>query len=74
MGNLAIDNRYLKLIDFGFSKVITSKTYTLCGTPEYLSPEVILGRGYDLTSEYISLLEKYVVISTILLVFRDTII
>ena len=27
---------YPKLVDFGFAKVITGKSYTLCGTPEYL--------------------------------------
>lgn len=25
---------YLKLTDFGFSKIVPNKTYTLCGTPE----------------------------------------
>jgi serine/threonine protein kinase len=30
---------HLKLADFGFAKRVTSKTYTLCGTPEYLAPE-----------------------------------
>jgi serine/threonine protein kinase len=39
--NLLIDAEgYLKLVDFGFAKVVTDKTYTLCGTPEYLAPEV----------------------------------
>jgi len=37
---------YLKLTDFGFAKVVTSKTYTLCGTPEYIAPEVILNIGH----------------------------
>jgi protein kinase A len=33
----------LKLVDFGFAKMMTdeSRTKTLCGTPEYLAPEVI---------------------------------
>ena len=38
---------YLKLTDFGFAKYCQTRTYTLCGTPEYLAPEVLLGR-FDL--------------------------
>jgi len=34
------------LADFGFAKVILSETWTLCGTPDYLAPEVVQGRGY----------------------------
>ena len=37
---------YLKLTDFGFAKVVESRTYTLCGTPEYLAPEIILNKGH----------------------------
>ena len=41
--NLLIDVQgNLKLTDFGFAKVIESRTYTLCGTPEYLAPEILL--------------------------------
>ncbi|OXA43484.1 cGMP-dependent protein kinase 2 [Folsomia candida] len=48
--NLMLANDgYVKLVDFGFSKVVsaTSKTWTFCGTPEYCAPEVILNKGHD---------------------------
>ena len=37
---------YLQLIDFGFAKVITKRTYTICGTPEYIAPEILLNQGH----------------------------
>jgi serine/threonine protein kinase len=37
------------MCDFGFAKKIDrGKAYTLCGTPEFLAPEIILGRGYNM--------------------------
>ena len=46
--NCLIDSAgYPKIVDFGFAKVITTKSYTLCGTPEYLAPELVLGRGHN---------------------------
>lgn len=45
--NLLIDaSGYLKITDFGFAKRVAFKTYTLCGTPEYIAPEVLLNKGH----------------------------
>ena len=45
--NILIDRQgYLKLTDFGFAKEVKFKTYTLCGTPEYIAPEVLLNKGH----------------------------
>jgi len=46
--NLLFDaTGYLKVVDFGFAKMITDRTWTLCGTPEYLAPEIIQNKGHN---------------------------
>lgn len=45
-------NGYLKLTDFGFAKLLTGNTYTLCGTPEYLAPEIIENRGHNKPADW----------------------
>jgi len=45
--NLVLDgNGYLKVTDFGFAKVVENKSFTLCGTPDYLAPEIVTGQGH----------------------------
>ena len=46
--NILLDAEgHLKLVDFGFAKKLGKReTYTLCGTPEYLAPEVIRNTGH----------------------------
>ncbi|EED86116.1 hypothetical protein THAPSDRAFT_bd1465 [Thalassiosira pseudonana CCMP1335] len=54
--NVLIDDMgYTVIVDLGFAKVVNDKTYTLCGTPLYLAPEVILSRGHDKGADYWSL-------------------
>ena len=35
---------YIRLTDMGFAKVVPIKTYTMCGTPDYMAPEVVINK------------------------------
>jgi protein kinase A len=51
--NALIDsNGYCIMVDLGFAKIVVDKTYTLCGTPEYLAPEIIMSKGHDKAVDY----------------------
>ena len=46
------DNALLKVSDFGLAKYLIPRDentpmYTACGTPNYVAPEIIVGKGYD---------------------------
>jgi len=49
---LIASNGYLKITDFGFAKLLTEDTWTLCGTPEYLAPEIIQSKGHGLPVDW----------------------
>ena len=49
------DQGFIKLVDFGTAKIIQGRTYTLIGTPHYIAPEVIVGKGYGKMADVWSL-------------------
>ncbi len=57
--NILMDSTgHLKISDFGLSKILNSpddKAYTLCGTPQYLAPEILKNKGYDKSVDWWSL-------------------
>lgn len=41
----------LKLADFGLSKLTKEPTFSFCGSPEYLSPEMLTHKGHNSKSD-----------------------
>jgi serine/threonine protein kinase len=51
--NILLDAKgYIKIVDFGFAKVIDDLTWTFCGTPDYLAPETIAGTGHSMSVDW----------------------
>jgi serine/threonine protein kinase len=58
--NILLDELgHIKLTDFGLSKIMNDiekdKTYTVCGTPIYVAPEVLTQQGYNKLVDWWSL-------------------
>jgi len=57
--NILLDSQgHIKLTDFGLSKIFEKeddKAFTVCGTPQYLAPEILLRKGYDKSVDWWSL-------------------
>ncbi len=56
--NVLIDiDGHIKLADFGLSKVLNlnETSNSFCGSPEYMSPEMLMGTGHSFKVDYYSL-------------------
>lgn len=61
--NILIDRQgHIKLVDFGFAKRLSKnengmcqRTHTLCGSKEYVAPEVLTGNGHSFEADFWSL-------------------
>lgn len=46
--NILIDSKgYIRIIDFGFSKVLKEHSRSLIGSPLYMSPEILERKGHS---------------------------
>lgn len=53
--NILLDiDGHVKIADFGLAKYIPDnfKSYSFCGSPEYMSPEMLIGDGHDKQLDY----------------------
>ncbi len=52
--NMVMDAKgFVKIVDLGLAKqIVNGKTWTMCGTPDYLAPEIILNEGHDYAVDY----------------------
>ena len=57
--NVLLDSDgHIRIIDFGLAKINmkpNQKTYSFCGTPEYMAPEIASSRGHSFSSDWYSL-------------------
>lgn len=43
------------MADFGFARYCPDVTWTLCGTPDYLAPEIVQSKGYNKSVDWYAL-------------------
>jgi serine/threonine protein kinase len=56
MENLVLDRKgYVKVCDFGVSSFNFDRSFSICGTPEYMAPEVADGSGHTCAADWWSL-------------------
>ncbi len=54
--NFVLDNKgYIKMVDFGLAKRVLNRTFTVCGTPRYCSPEMLTASGHNQSTDFWSL-------------------
>lgn len=51
--NVVVDaHGHVRLVDFGFAKRVAARSWSICGTIEYLAPEVVAGRGGGFAADW----------------------
>uniref|UniRef100_A0A1I7XIT6 Protein kinase domain-containing protein n=1 Tax=Heterorhabditis bacteriophora TaxID=37862 RepID=A0A1I7XIT6_HETBA len=53
---------HIKMADFGFAKELKDRTYTLCGTPEYLAPESLANKGHNKAVDWYIFIHIYLLL------------